>query len=55
MDNEKLLKSKISDVKRLSGKYSQPRFSDFLDEGEIETVKLERLDFGGFFKFLRSV
>ena len=49
MDNEKLLKSKISDVKRLSGKYSQPRFSDFLDEGEIETVKLERLDLGGFF------
>ncbi len=49
MDNEKLLKSKISDIKRLSEKYNTPRFSDFLDEGEIETLKAERLDFGGFF------
>ena len=49
MDNEKLLKSKISDIKRLSEKYSTPRFSDFLDEAEAETVRMERLDFGGVF------
>jgi len=49
MDNEKLLKSKISDIKRLSEKYNTPRFSDFLDEAEAETVRAERLDFGGYF------
>ncbi len=47
MDNDKLLLSKIRDISKLSEKYNQARFSDFLDEAEKAKIQSENLALGG--------